>query len=219
MNSKDIEAGIAKLEFAHRCGVKIRKLLDQGEGKQYRKVGYRDAAKEISDDNVTISEASARHYATFANRFTADELDQLGRDSRLHGHVPSFDVVVRLMAVRDKRKRKKLTREVLVNKWNKIRLGQEMRRRNATEALKERDEDSQVEQRSRGRKPRAVSSVENLLGELHDDAIKWRRVYQALAKQVESETKDSVGWSVKPELLGEIEALADTLNGFFDWEA
>ena len=218
---KQLNDAIAKLKRAYLYGQKIIKQLDAGDTKQFRKVGYGDATEAVCEDlDVKFSQASARHFASFARRFTKPELNSLISSCRAHKHCPSFDVIVRLLAVRKKSVRNDLLRQVVSNRWNKIRLGQEMRKRAATQAFAKADAESQIEHRKRGRKPRAVSGgVEALLGELQDDAIKWRRIHEILQSQADSEDGQSLGLSLEPEFLKEIEELADTLNGFFWWEA
>lgn len=218
MKPNELNSAIKKLKLAHKYGRRIVKLLDKGDGKQFRKVGYRDAAEAISVDSVTVSEASARNYASFSRRFTTDELDDLIRECRSNSHCPSFDVVVRLLAIPKKQLRKKLTLQVLRNRWEKRRLGQEMRRLNATSSFVEKDPDSQLEKRNRGRPPKAVSSMESLVGELQDDAVKWRRIQTILLKQRRAEKVEDLGPELSDTLMEDISNLADVLQGFFDYE-
>jgi len=214
-----LERSIRKLELAYEYGVQLLSHLDAGGRTQYRKTGYVKATQIVCKQlKVTFSASSARNYATFARRFTKADLNRLISDCKRYQHAPGFDVVVRLIAVRSKRLREKLIREVLANRWPKTRLGQEMRKLAATESLARRD-GSRIGDKNRGRMSRAVTTgVEGLLGELQDDALKWRRVQQFLAANVESGNTESLGCSLNPALLEEIKELADKLDGFFDWE-
>lgn len=218
MEPDKLKNAIQKLKLAHKYGREVIKLLDKGGGKQYRKAGYQDAADTLSDDKAAISEASARHYATFARRFSQDELESLCRNCQKHSHCPSFDVVVRLLAVRNKRLRQKLTLQVLKNGWEKRRLGQEMRRLSATSSFADKDPESQLERRNRGRPSKAISSLESLIGELQDDAVKWRRIHATLLKRRAAKDTDKLGTELPVILMKDIKKLADVLQGFFDYE-
>ena len=230
MKPNELNSAIRKLKLAHKYGRRIVKLLDKGDGKQFRKVGYRDAAEAISDDSVTISEASARHYATFASRFSQNDLRDLIAECRKHGYCPGFDVVVRLLAVRNKSVRARLTSQVLINRWGKIRLGQVLRDLEATAAFVEKDAGTHLAKRNRGRNPRAVTDIESLLGALQDDAVKWQRVYSilrngkltkqnGLAGKTKNDRKlNELVAAVPDVLMKDIEKLVGVLHGFFDYE-
>ena len=230
MKPDTLNSSIKKIRLAHKYGRKIVKLLDKGDGKQYRKVGYRDAIKILSDDNVAISEATARHYAAFASRFSQKDLSNLIADSRKHGYCPGFDVVARLLAVRDESVRASLTSQVQINGWGKIRLGQEIRDVEATAAFAEKDTGTHLAERNRGRNPRAVADIESLLGALQDDAIKWQRIHAILLKGKKAKKDGLVGKTLNAKkvnelvtaipdvLMKDIKKLTGVLQCFFDYE-
>ena len=220
MGPKQLASAIKKLRRAHELGRKIADKLDSGDGVQYRKVGYRDAAKSVSEDEKLekpISPGKARNYAMFTRRYTKADLTELVAQCREHKHCPGFDVVVRLMVI-DESVRQELTLKVLENGWGKVRLGQEMRRTNATQSFKKRDTNSLLEHRNRGRKPKAVSDIESLFGELQDDAIKWQRIYSILSDQRDSEDAVGLGAELTDELIEDIEKLTNVFKGFFEYE-
>ena len=222
MKPDQLASAIKKLKRAHVLGHKVREKLDAGGMGQYRAVGYRDAAKSVSEDEkleTPLSPGTARNYAMFTRRYSKTELKELIAQCRKHKRCPGFDVVVRLMAVLNKRNRRKLTLQVLKNGWEKVRLGQEMRRTNVTKSFKEREPDSQLEQKNRGRKPKAVLDIESLLGELQDDAVKWLRIYTMLLDQ-RNPKKDAVGPGAELSnvLMEDIEKLTDVFKGFFEYE-
>ena len=220
MKPDQLASAIKKLRRAHELGRKIADKLDSGDGVQYRKVGYRDAAKSVSEDEKLekpISPGKARNYAMFTRRYTKADLTELVAQCREHKHCPGFDVVVRLMVI-DESVRQELTLKVLENGWGKVRLGQEMRRTNATQSFKKRDTNSLLEHRNRGRKPKAVSDIESLFGELQDDAIKWQRVHSILSDQRDSEDAVGLGAELTDELIEDIEKLTNVFKGFFEYE-
>ena len=220
MEPKQLTAAIKKLKTAHKLGHKIRKKLDTGGKKQHRVVGYRDAAKKVSEDEKYISPGTARNYAMFTRRYSKDDLKELVAQCREHKHCPGFDVVVRLMAIRSKSKRRKFTLQVLKNRWEKVRLGQEMRRTNATKSFKKRHADSQLEHRKRGRKPKAIQEVKSLLGELQSDAVKWQRIYMILSEQRNPKKEDVVGLGAELSigLMRDIKKLTEVFKGFYEYE-
>ena len=222
MGPKQLASAIKKLRRAHELGRKIADKLDSGDGVQYRKVGYRKAAKLVSEEEkleTPLSPSKARNYAMFTRRYTKADLKELVAQCREHKHCPGFDVVVRLMVI-DESVRQELTLKVLENGWGKVRLGQEMRRTNATQSFKKRDTNSLLEHRNRGRKPKAVSDIESLFGELQDDAVRWRRIYKILIEQRDPKKKDAVGLGAElsVDLMKDLKRLTNMLNGFFEYE-
>ena len=223
MEPKQLTAAIKKLKTAHKLGHKILKKLDTGGKKQHRVVGYKDAAKSVNEEEELekpLSQSTARNYAMFTRRYSKDDLKELVAQCREHKHCPGFDVVVRLMAIRSKSKRRKFTLQVLKNRWEKVRLGQEMRRTSATKSFKKRHADSQLEHRKRGRKPKAIQEVKSLLGELQSDAVKWQRIYMILSEQRNPKKEDVVGLGAELSigLMRDIKKLTEVFKGFYEYE-
>ena len=154
----------------------------------------------------------------FTRRYSEAELEKLITRCRKHKHCPGFDVVIRLAAIRNKSDRRKLTLQVLKNGFGKIRLGQEMRRTNATKSLKKRNTESQLEPKNRGRKPKAVSDIQSLFGELQDDAIKWQRIYTILLGHRDSGDAAGLGGELTDDLMEDIGKLTDVFKGFIEYE-
>ena len=223
MKPDQLASAIKKLRRAHKLGRKIADKLDSGDGVQYRKVGYRKAAKLVSEEEkleTPLSPSKARTYVMFTRKYSRGELNEFIALSREQKHCPGFDVVVRLMGIGDKKRRLKLTLQVLKNRWEKVRLGQEMRLIKATKPLKNRGTDSYLDPLNRGRKPKAVLDIESLFGELQDDAVRWRRIYKILIEQRDPKKKDAVGLGAElsVDLMKDLKRLTNMLNGFFEYE-
>ena len=219
MDKPQLEQAIKKLKRTHKLGKEIAKQLRRTpNGKNYLKGEYDRVASLVGKKHgQTISDATARQMVLFAERYTDVQLETLIKQCRTHKHAPGFDTILKLLPIRELKVRNELQLLAIKEKWRKERLRQTIRDRQATEAYAKRDEDLQ-DLKHLGKRPRATKTIEGLLGEIKDDAIRWRHILHVLERQKDDETEDTVWAAMGKELQADVKKLVRLLTELSQYE-
>lgn len=180
MAKDSLSASTQRLRDAHRIGLELYQMLELGpSGKQAKDGEVEKAAKMVGERfDREISYELARKMILFSERYTKKQLESLVQQCRTHGFAIEFGALIRLLPVKDLRVRNRVQLMAIKNEWSKRQLEQELQRQRPGKQL--------LDTRRRGRKPRALSSRDALLGEVHADAVKWTRILEHL-KEADNE--------------------------------
>lgn len=190
---KQIEKGIEKLKSLYSQGAEMKKLLKPAKGKTYLEPNaYKEAGAKYG-----AGPEKARKMVSFAKKYTQRDLNQLIAICEKHQRVIGFDLIVQLLSVDDKSVRKQLQIDAAKEKWAKDRLRQVMKLRRATPAMRENKKGQLFDPTRRGKHPKAIGSIDALVGELLSDAAKWSRLIEILRK-IDSDGQDLLKWDELP---------------------
>jgi hypothetical protein len=170
MDEKTLEAAIQRLQDAHDIGRQLDGMVELGAGGKQAKDGQLEKAMKVirKQWRREIGPEQARKMISFSKRYSEKQLQAFLGQCLKHGHAPEFGLVIRLLPVKHKKLRNKLQLAAIRNAWSKQNLEAELQRQKPKRQL--------LDTKGRGRKPKAVSSREALLGEASVDAVKWVRI-------------------------------------------
>ena len=177
-----LEAALQNLIGLHEKGGEMEKLLQKKPGGTYLVRGEYERVGKL----FSVSTEKARKMVAFAQRYTSQELGDLVEECEVHSRSIGFDVVIRLLSIRDRNLRSKVQQEAIENGWTKEQVSHSMRKLRATGDYKLRG-DNFLDPKGRGKPPKAIGSPQALLGQLSLDASKWHRI----ATLIKSEDKQS----------------------------
>jgi hypothetical protein len=203
--SKLLEA-MHQIKKLHAQGKKMESLLQKKPGAKYLIRGeYERVGAEFD-----VSAEKARKMVAFSQRYSTKELGGLVEECEACGRAIGFDVIIRLLAIDDHSLREKLQREAIAQGWSKAQVTLAMKKLRATGDYRLRA-GAMVDPKRRGKSPKAVRSVESLLGELTMDASKWHRI----ASLIQNEPERSITGVHWNELTSDFQAdLRNLLHAF-----
>ena len=182
------------MRVLHIHGTEMKNILKPAKGKTYLEPG----AYENLGGKYGVGEEKARKMVSFAKKYTKRDLNQLIRICEQHQRVLNFGIVIQLLSVDDKNVRLQLQKDAAEGRWSKDRLRQVMKQRSATPAMKKKTANQLFDPTRKGKRPKAVGSVDALVSELLDDAGKWSRIIEIL-QRTDADRENSICWVELPK--------------------